>query len=149
MQTRILVINGPNLSRLGRRKTVVYGTFTLEDVQRELETLAGARNAQVELFASEHEGEIVARIHQAVDDGVDAIIVNAAAYTHTSIAIRDALHDAEIPFIECHISNVHAREPFRHHSYLSDIAVGVICGLGMDSYRLALTALLNRIDDAR
>ncbi len=130
MSSTILVIHGPNLNLLGKREPEVYGYLTLEDINQQL--IAQAQNASISLdtFQSNWEGAIVDRIHQAQIDGVQFIIINPAALTHTSVAVRDALLGVAIPFIEIHLSNVHAREAFRHHSYLSDKAVGVICGLG-------------------
>lgn len=134
---RILIINGPNLNMLGLREPEVYGAQTLADIESELQYLAAELGLTVECLQSNFEGELVSRIQQARGQ-FDGIIINAAAYTHTSIAIRDALAAAEVPFIEVHLSNVHAREPFRHHSYLADKAVGVLCGLGSFVYEAAL-----------
>ena len=138
--THILVIHGPNLNLLGTREPEVYGADTLAEVDQELARLAKQKKVQLQSFQSNAEGDIVDRIQQAGQDGVDFIIINPAAYTHTSVAIRDALLATRIAFIEVHLSNVHAREEFRQHSYLSDLATGVICGFGIDSYRLALEA---------
>lgn len=142
--TKILVIHGPNLNLLGIREPGHYGADTLQSINQELIELA--QNFQVELttFQSSHEGQIVDRLHQTIEDGTDFVIINPAAFTHTSIAIRDAFLGCKTPFIEVHLSNVHAREEFRQHSYLSDIAVGVISGLGKDSYLLALHAAMSR-----
>ncbi|AIL32297.1 type II 3-dehydroquinate dehydratase [Basilea psittacipulmonis] len=134
---RILVLNGPNLNMLGIREPGVYGSKTLADIETELHEQAKHLGVVCECYQSNHEGDLVERIHQAMGK-IDFIIINAGAYTHTSIAIRDALSAVNIPFIEVHLSNVHAREPFRHHSYLSDKAVGVICGLGSMGYVSAL-----------
>lgn len=136
----ILVIHGPNLNLLGTREPEVYGTTTLADINRELAVSAQALGHSISDFQSNSEGTLVDRVHQARTDGVDFILINPGAYTHTSVALRDALTGVAIPFIEVHLSNVHAREPFRHHSYLSDVAVGVICGLGALGYQLALTS---------
>lgn len=136
----ILVIHGPNLNLLGTREPEVYGTHTLADIDEELARLAAEKGLQLQTFQSNNEGDIVARIQQAADNPTDIIIINPAAYTHTSIAIRDALLATQAAFIEVHLSNVHAREDFRKHSFLSDIAIGVICGFGIDSYRLAFEA---------
>ena len=136
----ISVINGPNLNLLGLREPHLYGNQTLADVRQNLEQMAADLNHLLHFHQSNAEHEIVDLIHQAYHAHVDFIIINPAAFTHTSIAIRDALMATRIPFIEVHLSNVHAREPFRHHSYLSDIAVGVICGLGATGYGLALQA---------
>ena len=136
----ILVIHGPNLNLLGSREPEVYGAHTLADIDEELARLAAEKGLQLQTFQSNSESEIVARIQQAADNPTDIIIINPAAYTHTSIAIRDALLATQIAFIEVHLSNVHAREDFRKQSFLSDIAIGVICGFGIDSYRLAFEA---------
>ena len=130
MTSTILVIHGPNLNLLGKREPEVYGYLTLEDINQQLTAQAEKATLQLDTFQSNWEGAIVDRIHQAQQDGVQYIIINPAALTHTSVAVRDALLGVAIPFIEVHLSNVHAREAFRHHSYLSDKAIGVICGLG-------------------
>ena len=145
MSSTILVIHGPNLNLLGKREPEVYGYLTLEDINQQL--IAQAQNASISLdtFQSNWEGAIVDRIHQAQIDGVQFIIINPAALTHTSVAVRDALLGVAIPFIEIHLSNVHARETFRHHSYLSDKAVGVICGLGAKGYAAALDYAIDKI----
>ncbi len=142
----ILVIHGPNLNLLGQREPGLYGADTLQTINQELSDLARDNAVQLTHFQSNHEGQIVDRIHQAYADGCDFIVINPAAFTHTSVAIRDAFLGCSIPFIEVHLSNVHAREDFRHHSYLSDIAVGVISGLGKDSYLLALHAAISRCE---
>lgn len=134
----ILVLNGPNLNLLGTREPQVYGSTTLDDITTELMELGAKAGVNVTCFQSNHEGALVDRIHAARQDGTEFVIINPGAYTHTSVAIRDAFAGVGLPFIELHISNVHKREPFRHHSYLSDIAVGVICGLGVHGYRVAL-----------
>lgn len=136
----ILVLQGPNLNLLGTREPDVYGATTLKDVEASLLAQAQALGHQLDHLQSNAEHTLIDRIHAARTDGTDFIIINPAAFTHTSVAIRDALAGVAIPFIEIHISNVHARETFRHHSYLSDIAVGVICGLGVQGYDLALQA---------
>ncbi|MBP6019904.1 MAG: type II 3-dehydroquinate dehydratase [Burkholderiaceae bacterium] len=138
MAQHILVLHGPNLNLLGSREPEVYGRDTLADIDQRLQTLAGEAGAACQTFQSNHEGELVDRIQAAGRDGTDFIIINAAAYTHTSVAIRDALAAVAIPFIEVHLSNVHKREPFRHHSFLSDTAQGVIVGLGSHGYISAL-----------
>ena len=143
---RILVVHGPNLNLLGTREPEHYGRMTLADINRTLATLADAAGVELEAFQSNHEGALIERIHAAREQQVRAIIINPAAYTHTSVALRDALAGVAIPFVEVHLSNVHAREPFRHHSYFSDLAIGVICGLGHEGYRLALEYLLNKIN---
>lgn len=135
----ILVLQGPNLNLLGTREPDIYGATTLADLHQNLTTQACQYGYQLEAFQSNHEGALVDRIHQARGHS-DFILINPAAFTHTSVAIRDALAGVAIPFIEVHISNVHAREPFRHHSFLSELAVGVICGLGVQGYELALSA---------
>jgi len=134
----IWVIHGPNLNMLGTREPGIYGATTLADIDRDLADLGRESGARVESFQSNHEGAIVDRIQQARSSGVGYIVINPAAFTHTSVAIRDALAAVEVPYIEVHLSNVHRREPFRHHSYLSDPAVGVIAGLGAGGYRYAL-----------
>ena len=139
MRSTILVIHGPNLNLLGKREPEVYGHLTLDDINQQLTTQAEQTAIHLEIFQSNWEGAIVDRIHQAQIDGVKFIIINPAALTHTSVAVRDALLGVAIPFIEVHLSNVHAREAFRHHSFLSDKAVGVICGLGAQGYAFALT----------
>jgi len=136
----ITVLNGPNLNLLGIREPGHYGSQTLADIQHKLESMAAEFDHQLVFLQHNAEHEIVEAIHQAYAQHVAFIIINPAAYTHTSIAIRDALLATKIPFIEVHLSNVHAREPFRKHSYLSDIATGVICGLGAAGYELALQA---------
>jgi len=143
----ILVINGPNLNMLGRREPEIYGTETLEDVIENLLELADEYNVRLFDFQSNAEHEIVERIHQAMDDGTNYIIINPAAFTHTSVAIRDALATINVPFIEVHLSNIHKREEFRHHSYFSDLAEGVIAGLGTKGYQLAFEAIVDKLED--
>lgn len=145
MSSTILVIHGPNLNLLGMREPEVYGHLTLDDINQKL--IAQAQNASISLdtFQSNWEGAIVDRIHQAQKESIQFIIINPAALTHTSVAVRDALLGVAIPFIEVHLSNVHAREAFRHHSYLSDKAVGVICGLGAQGYTAALDFAIDKI----
>lgn len=138
--TDILVIHGPNLNLLGTREPDIYGTSTLADINARLEENAEAAGLELKAFQSNAEAEILERIHLASDEGVRYILINPAALTHTSVALRDALLGVKIPFIEVHLSNVHARENFRQHSYLSDIAVGVVAGLGPLGYELALQA---------
>lgn len=137
---QILVINGPNLNLLGTREVTHYGTDTLDSIEARLQTLAEAFGHDLSFYQDNHEGHLLDLIHLAGAHGVDFIIINPAAFTHTSVALRDALLGVNIPFIEVHLSNVHAREPFRAHSYFSDVAVGVICGFGATSYELALLA---------
>jgi 3-dehydroquinate dehydratase-2 len=141
--TQILVINGPNPNLLGTREPEIYGADTLDDINQSLQQRAARDQIELESFQSNNEGDIVSRIQQAGRDKVDMIMINPAAYTHTSIAIRDAFLATQIPFIELHLSNVYAREDFRKHSYLSDIAMGVIGGFGINSYRLALDAAIS------
>ncbi|CAB3738752.1 3-dehydroquinate dehydratase 1 [Achromobacter animicus] len=138
MAQNILVLHGPNLNLLGTREPHIYGSLTLTQINERLELLAGELGATLTAWQSNHEGALVDRIQAARQDGTDFIIINAAAYTHTSVAIRDALAGVAIPFIEVHLSNLYKREPFRHHSYLSDLAQGLISGLGADGYEAAL-----------
>ena len=137
---KLLVINGPNLNLLGKREPGIYGTQTLDQIHQNLIKQAADLGHQCECLQSNREYELIERIHAASNDGTEFIIINPAALTHTSIALRDALLGVGVPFIEVHLSNVHAREAFRQHSYLSDIAVGVIAGLGPQGYELALQA---------
>lgn len=141
----ILVIQGPNLNLLGTREPEVYGKTTLEDIHKKLEELAKAQSVVLSTYQSNHEGELIDRIQKAKQDGVDFIIINPGAFTHTSVALRDVLAGVAIPFTEVHLSNIHQREEFRKHSYLSDIATGVICGLGAIGYELALQAAITRL----
>ena len=134
----VLVLHGPNLNLLGIREPKVYGSVTLEEINRNLTNLATAADIELASFQSNAEGELIDRIQRAVREGVDFIIINPAAYTHTSIALRDALAAVELPFVEVHLSNIFAREPFRRKSYFSDLARGVISGLGPKGYELAL-----------
>lgn len=138
MAQNILVLHGPNLNLLGTREPHIYGSLTLAQINERLELLAGELGATLTAWQSNHEGALVDRIQAARQDGTDFIIINAAAYTHTSVAIRDALAGVAIPFIEVHLSNLYKREPFRHHSYLSELAQGLISGLGADGYEAAL-----------
>lgn len=139
---KILVLHGPNLNLLGTREPEHYGSDTLLDIAQRLTSQAFVAGYQLENFQSNAEHELIDKIHAARTDDTDFIIINPAAFTHTSVAIRDALSAIEVPFIEVHLSNVHARETFRHHSYLSDIALGVICGLGAQGYEFALQAAI-------
>jgi 3-dehydroquinate dehydratase II len=141
----ILVLNGPNLNLLGSREPEVYGTLTLADINAGLLEQAKAAGHHLQFLQSNAEYELIERIHAARSEGIDFIIINPAALTHTSIALRDALLGVAIPFIEVHLSNVHAREAFRHHSYLADVAVGSIVGLGAHGYELALQAACRRL----
>lgn len=141
---QILVLHGPNLNLLGTREPGVYGTQTLEQINADLVDLAAVGGASLNTFQSNHEGALIDRVQAARTDGSDFIIINPAALTHTSVGLRDALAAVNLPFIEVHLSNIHQREAFRHHSYFSGLAVGVICGLGADGYRLALDHALRR-----
>ena len=143
----ILVINGPNLNLLGAREPELYGTTTLEAINQRLAKQGEAAGHRVSFYQSNAEHELVGRAQQAMKDGTAFIILNPAAFTHTSVALRDALAAAHIPFIEVHLSNVQAREPFRKHSYFSDIAAGVISGLGAQGYELALAAAIEKIKE--
>lgn len=138
MTKNILLLNGPNLNLLGSREPEVYGHDTLADIESAAAMQATLAGAKLSSFQSNHEGALIDRIHAAKAEGVDVIIINPGALTHTSIGLRDALSGVAIPFIEVHISNIYRREAFRHHSTLRDIAIGVICGLGVDGYRLAI-----------
>lgn len=142
---KLLVLHGPNLNLLGSREPDVYGHTTLAEIDAGLRQRAQAAGHVLESLQSNAEHVLIERIQQARDDGTAFILINPAAYTHTSVALRDALAAVAIPFIEVHLSNVHAREPFRRHSHFSDLAVGVIAGFGADSYRLALEAALARL----
>ena len=141
----ILVIQGPNLNLLGTREPEVYGKTTLEDIHKKLGEIATAHSVELDTYQSNHEGELIDRIQKAKQDGIDFIIINPGAFTHTSVALRDVLAGVAIPFTEIHLSNIHQREEFRKHSYLSDIATGVICGLGAIGYELALQAAITRL----
>ncbi|HZX32832.1 MAG TPA: type II 3-dehydroquinate dehydratase [Rhodocyclaceae bacterium] len=145
-KARILVIHGPNLNLLGTREPDHYGRATLADINLALSRRAESAEAELETFQSNHEGALIERVHAAREQGVQAIIINPAGYTHTSVALRDALAAVAIPFVEVHLSNVYAREPFRHHSYFSALAIGVISGLGNEGYMLALEYLLNKLN---
>ncbi|HEX7642248.1 MAG TPA: type II 3-dehydroquinate dehydratase [Burkholderiaceae bacterium] len=138
MAKKLLLINGPNLNLLGTREPAVYGSTSLADIEQAAVKQAKAAGVSLECFQSNHEGALIDRIHAALKEGVDAIIINPGGLTHTSVALRDALAGVAIPFVEVHISNVHRRETFRHHSFLSEIATGVICGLGPEGYRAAI-----------
>ena len=142
---KVLVINGPNLNLLGTREPHIYGSTTLADVENGLRVQGEALGVELLCFQSNHEGAIVDRIHAARAEGVGWILINAGAYTHTSVAIRDALAGVASPFVEVHISNVHKREAFRHHSYLSDIAEAVMAGFGTMGYDLALQFVASRL----
>ena len=138
MVKKLLLLNGPNLNLLGTREPEVYGKATLADIEQAATAQAAAAGATLSCFQSNHEGALIDRIHAARTEAVDAIVINPGGLTHTSVALRDALAGVAIPFIEVHISNIYQREAFRHHSFLSGIALGTICGLGVDGYRLAI-----------
>jgi 3-dehydroquinate dehydratase-2 len=142
---KVLVLNGPNLNLLGKREPEIYGSDTLADIEQRLRDQGKAAGHEVQCFQSNAEHELIDRIHVAMDEDVAHIIINAGAYTHTSIAIRDALVASAIPFTEVHISDVHAREEFRHHSYLSDVASNVIVGKGVKGYELALEEIIKNL----
>jgi 3-dehydroquinate dehydratase II len=144
MAKRVLVLNGPNLNMLGTREPATYGTETLADIEKMVKAEGKALGLTVTARQSNHEGELVTWIQEARDK-FEAIVINPAAYSHTSVAIHDALRAVGLPVIEVHLSNIHAREPFRHHSYVSPVATGVICGLGPAGYRLALRALAEKL----
>jgi 3-dehydroquinate dehydratase-2 len=140
----VLVLHGPNLNLLGTREPGVYGTVTLAQIDDELRRVAREAGVPLQTFQSNHEGGLIDRVHAARTDGTRSIIINPGGYTHTSVALRDALAAVALPFVEVHLSNVHKREPFRHHSFFSDQAEGVICGLGAAGYTYALQYLLTR-----
>ena len=143
----LLLINGPNLNLVGKREPSVYGSQTLEEIQTQLLTLASELDAKLEFFQSNSEGEIIDCIHNSVGS-IDGILINAGAYTHTSIALRDALLGVSIPFVEIHLSNIFSREEFRHKSFLSDKALGLVCGFGANSYQLALKGIVSHLKRA-
>ncbi len=147
MAKSLLILHGPNLNLLGEREPEVYGHTTLPQIDGALGRMANERGATALFFQSNHEGALVDRVHAARDDGCDFIIINPAALTHTSVALRDALAGVAIPFIEVHLSNVYKREVFRHHSYFSDLAVGVVCGLGAAGYLGAMSYALDYVLD--
>jgi 3-dehydroquinate dehydratase-2 len=144
MAKKLLLLNGPNLNLLGTREPAVYGATTLADIEQAAQDQAAAAGASIACFQSNHEGALIDRIHAARMEGVDAVVINPGGLTHTSVALRDALASVDIPFVEVHISNIHKREEFRHHSFLSGIAQGVICGLGADGYRFAIDFVLKQ-----
>jgi len=146
-QLKVLILHGPNLNLLGTREPETYGSQTLADINAELVTLGKSLHTEVSTYQSNHEGELIDRLHQAGCDALNGIIINPAAYTHTSVALRDALLAIGLPFIEVHLSNVHQRENFRHHSFLSDVASGVITGFGNTSYTLALRGLITQLQN--
>lgn len=143
--SQILVLNGPNLNLLGTREPEVYGQDSLSDIEQRLRSIAVDSSTKLDFFQSNAEHQLIDRIHQAGQNGTRFILINPAAFTHTSIALRDALLGVNIPFIEIHLSNVFSREDFRHRSYLSDVAVGVISGLGVQGYELAMLAAIKQI----
>ena len=145
LSMKIVVIQGPNLNMLGVREQQIYGPMKLEQIHAQMKDFADKNNMEIEFFQSNLEGEIVDKIQECYGEA-QGIIINAAAYTHTSIAIRDAISAVSIPTIEVHISNIHAREAFRQHSYFSDLAAGVISGLGAQGYELALAAAINQLE---
>lgn len=145
MARNLLLLNGPNLNLLGSREPEVYGSTTLADIERAAAEQATQAGARLSAFQSNHEGELIDRIQAAKKEGIDAIVINPGGLTHTSVSLRDALASVAIPFVEIHISNTHQREAFRHHSYLSGIAVGVICGLGTEGYAAAITFALKKL----
>lgn len=142
----ILVLHGPNLNLLGTREPEIYGSTTLDDINQRLAELCKAQGHHLLALQSNAEYELIERIHEARQEGINFIVFNPAAFTHTSVALRDALTGTAIPFVECHLSNVFAREAFRHHSYFSDIAVGVISGFGAQSYELALQVAFRHLN---
>lgn len=144
MAKKLLLLNGPNLNLLGTREPAVYGAATLADIEQAATAQAEAAGAEIACFQSNHEGALIDRIHAARQEGVDAIVINPGGLTHTSVALRDALAGVDIPFVEVHISNIYKREEFRHHSFLSAIALGTICGLGTDGYRFAIDFALKQ-----
>ena len=142
---RLLVLHGPNLNLLGQREPGVYGRTTLAEIDADLAAIAQGSGHDLTSFQSNSEGALIDRIHAAAKEGTQFIVINPGALTHTSVALRDALAAVAIPFVEVHLSNVHAREAFRHRSYIADLAVGVITGFGADSYRFGLSAALKRL----
>lgn len=144
----ILVLHGPNLNLLGEREPEIYGAATLEDIDRRLRELAEGRGHALETLQSNAEHELVERIQSARRNNVSYLLINPAAFTHTSVALRDALAAADLPFIEVHLSNTHAREAFRRHSYISELARGVICGLGAQGYEFALLAAMTQLEES-
>jgi 3-dehydroquinate dehydratase-2 len=144
MAKNLLLLNGPNLNLLGTREPEVYGASTLADIELAAQAQATAAGASLSCFQSNHEGALIDRIHAAKAEGIDAIVINPGGLTHTSVALRDALAGVAIPFVEVHISNIYQRESFRHHSFLSAIAIGTICGLGIEGYRFAIDFIIKK-----
>lgn len=142
MLTRILVLHGPNLNLLGQREPDVYGQQSLSDINESLSLLATELDADIEAFQSNHEGDLIDKLHSASNDGFVGVIINPGGLTHTSVALRDAISSVDLPVIEAHLSNIHARESFRHHSYVAGVVVGQITGFGAMSYQLALRGLI-------
>jgi 3-dehydroquinate dehydratase-2 len=142
---KILLLNGVNLNMFGHRDPKQYGTVTLAQIEQRVKALGTELGAEVDCFQTNHEGEMCERVHRAFMEQVDAVLINAGAWTHYSVALRDAVAILKCPVIELHMSNIHAREPFRHHSVLADIATGQICGFGADSYELALRAAISAL----
>ena len=145
MASRVLVLHGPNLNLLGQREPDVYGRQTLADINASLVSLADDLGAEVDAFQSNHEGDLIDRIHAARGEGFSGIIINPGGLTHTSVALRDAISSVDLPVVEAHLSNIHARESFRHHSYLAGVVVGQVTGFGAMSYQLALRGLLAQL----
>lgn len=143
---RVLVLHGPNLNLLGQREPEIYGSESLVDIDGRIAALAGELGLEVDCFQSNHEGALIDRIHQAFADGTAGLLINPGGFTHTSVALRDALSALSIPVVEVHLSNIHARESFRQHSYVSPVASGVVCGFGADSYLLGLRAVLAKLN---
>ncbi len=143
----LLLVNGPNLNLIGKREPSIYGSQTLEDIQEELLSLAGELDAKLKFFQSNSEGEMIDCIQSSIGT-IDGILINAGAYTHTSIALRDALLGVAIPYVEVHLSNIYSREEFRHKSFLSDKALGLVCGFGAKSYQLALEGIVSYLKRA-
>jgi 3-dehydroquinate dehydratase-2 len=145
MAKKLLLLNGPNLNLLGSREPEVYGATTLAEIEQAAIAQAQAAGAELACLQSNHEGDLIDRIQAAKAEGVDAIVINPGGLTHTSVALRDALAGVAIPFVEVHISNIYKRESFRHHSYLSELAAGVVCGLGPDGYRISIEFAIKKL----